>query len=77
MDRVSKRSLLSEQHMAGGCVFGNAVDLGEDDKSQTGKVYGTSNVHVADLSAYPLPCVSPQMTAYLVGYHVSHQIYSK
>jgi hypothetical protein len=37
-------------------------------------VFGTSNVHVADLSAVPLPRVSPQMTAYLIGYHVSTQL---
>ena len=76
VDNYSKNSLLSEQHMAGGCLFGKVIDTGEDDQSKTGRVFGSTNVHVADLSSVPLPRVSPQMTAYLVGYHVSHQLYS-
>ncbi|NET58579.1 MAG: hypothetical protein F6K47_21220 [Symploca sp. SIO2E6] len=72
---LHKRFLLSEQHMAGGCLLGQALDLGEGDRSQTGKVKGSSNVHVADLSAVPLPRISPQMTAYLVGFHVAKQLY--
>lgn len=75
VEAYSKRFLLSEQHMAGGCLFGRALDLGEGDRSQTGKVKGSSNVHVADLSAAPLPRISPQMTAYLVGFHVAKQLY--
>lgn len=64
----SKRTLLSEQHLAGGCVFGEAID-------DTGKVFDTDNIHVADLSAVPLPRCSTQMTAYLVGYHVAKQMF--
>ncbi len=41
-----------------------------------GKVFGTSNLFVADLSIVPLPRVSTQMTAYLMGHHVAKQIYS-
>ncbi|NEP84102.1 MAG: choline dehydrogenase, partial [Okeania sp. SIO3B3] len=75
VETYSKRFLLSEQHMAGGCLFGEALDFGKDDPAQTGKVNGSSNVHVADLSAVPLPRISPQMTAYLVGFHVAKQLY--
>ncbi|MBP0027989.1 GMC oxidoreductase [Roseofilum sp. Guam] len=75
VEAYSKRFLLSEQHMAGGCLFGSALDLGESDRTQTGKVKGSSNLHVADLSAVPLPRISPQMTAYLVGFHVAKQLY--
>lgn len=73
--RFSKRTLLSEQHLAGGCVFGEAIDKGLTNASDTGKVFGTENIHVADLSAVPLPRCSTQMTAYLVGYHVGTQMY--
>ncbi|GFH54983.1 choline dehydrogenase [Chaetoceros tenuissimus] len=71
----SKRTLLSEQHLAGGCVFGEAIDKGLNCASDTGKVFGTDNIHVADLSAVPLPRCSTQMTAYLVGYHVGKQMF--
>jgi hypothetical protein len=77
VEHYSKNSLLSQQHMAGGCLFGKALDLGTVDPSKTGKVHGTSNVHVADLSTVPLPRVSPQMTAYLVGFHVANQLVGK
>jgi len=66
----SKYTLLSEQHLAGGCVFGDVLDQGVHDAQQTGKVKGSANIFVADLSAVPLPRVSTQMTAYLIGYHV-------
>ena len=75
VETYSRRFLLSEQHMAGGCLFGKALDKGIGDRHQTAKVYGSSNVHVADLSAVPLPRISPQMTAYLVGFHVAKQLY--
>ena len=58
----------SEQHLAGGCQDSVDRDAGN-------RVHGTSNVHVADLSAVPLPRVSPQMTAYLMGYHVGGTLY--
>lgn len=74
VENYSKNALLSQQHMAGGCLFGKAIDRGLAEPRQTGLVFGTSNVHVADLSAVPLPRVSPQMTAYLIGYHVSTQL---
>ncbi|MEX1323373.1 MAG: GMC family oxidoreductase N-terminal domain-containing protein [Synechococcaceae cyanobacterium] len=66
--------LLTEQHLAGGCLFGSALDRGLEDPSRTGLVQGSSNIHVADLSAAPLPRVSPQMTAYLIGHHVGRQL---
>ncbi len=75
VETYSRRFLLSEQHMAGGCLLGQALDRGEGDRYQTGKVNGSSNVYVADLSAVPLPRISPQMTAYLVGFHVAKQLY--
>mmetsp|Transcript_22377 Transcript_22377/g.33824 ORF Transcript_22377/g.33824 Transcript_22377/m.33824 type:complete len:581 (+) Transcript_22377:247-1989(+) len=71
----AKRTLLSEQHLAGGCIFGDVIDKGLDDPSLTGRVIGSENIHVADLSAVPLPRVSTQMTAYLVGHHVGRQLY--
>ena len=74
LDRYSKKYLLSQQHMAGGCLFGKAIDNGVVNPDHTGKVYGSTNVHVADLSASPLPRVSPQMTAYLIGFHVATQL---
>ena len=61
--------------MAGGCLFGKVIDKGLEDTSQTGKVMGSTNIHVADLSAVPLPRVSTQMTAYLVGHYVGSQLY--
>ncbi|GKY97968.1 hypothetical protein MPSEU_000754900 [Mayamaea pseudoterrestris] len=75
VDHYSKNSLLSEQHMAGGCVFSDAADTGESSRQRTGLVHGSCNVHVADLSATHLPRVSPQMTAYLIGFHVASQLY--
>ncbi len=76
VETYSKKFLLSEQHMAGGCVFGKAIDRGLENPQHTGKVYGSTNIHVADLSASPLPRISPQMTAYLIGFHVAKQLYS-
>ena len=70
----SRKFLLSEQHMAGGCLSGTAVDQGQHHPLDTGKVHGTTNVHVADLSSVPLPRVSPQMTAYLIGFHVAQRL---
>jgi len=72
----ARKTLLSEQHLAGGCVFGDVVDKGLEDSSKTGQVFGTSNLYVADLSIVPLPRVSTQMTAYLMGHHVAKQLYS-
>ena len=74
--RFSKRTLLSEQHLAGGCIFGDVIDKGLDNPKDTGKVFGSDNVYVADLSAVPLPRCSTQMTAYLVGHHVGKQLFS-
>lgn len=75
VEGFSKYRLLSEQHLSGGCVFGDVTDKGLDDASQTGKVIGSNNIYVADLSAVPLARVSTQMTAYLVGHHVGKQLY--
>lgn len=74
LERYSKKYLLSQQHMAGGCLFGKAICKGLDNPQYTGKVKGATNVYVADLSASPLPRVSPQMTAYLIGFHVATQL---
>lgn len=76
LKRYSKNYLLSQQHMAGGCLFGKAISTGANNPHDTGKVFGASNVHVADLSASPLPRVSSQMTAYLIGFHVATQLSS-
>ncbi|NEQ08848.1 MAG: choline dehydrogenase [Moorea sp. SIO1G6] len=74
VDVYSRRFLLSEQHLSGGCLFGKAIDKGLDNAIDTGKVYGSANVYVADLSAVPLPRISTQMTAYLIGFHVAKRI---
>ena len=71
----SRNTLLSEQHLAGGCLFGEVIDKGLDDPSATGKVFDTTNVYVADLSTVPLPRVSTQMTAYLIGHYVGKQLF--
>ena len=60
--------------MSGDCLFGEAISKGEKNLQHTGKVKGTANVYVADLSASPLPRVSSQMTAYLIGFHVANQL---
>ena len=73
----AKNTLLSQQHLAGGCIFGDVLDKGTEDSSKTGMVFGSNNIHVADLSAVPLPRISTQMTAYLVGHHVGKQLFSK
>ena len=72
----SQRFLSSEQHMSGGCLFGKVIDRGLENAKDTGKVYGSANVHVADLSSVSLPRVSPQMTAYLIGFHVAKMLCS-
>ena len=74
INHYSRYDLLTEQHLSGGCVFGKAIDLGLESSQDTGKVLGSQNIYVADLSASPLPRVSPQMTAYLIGYHVATQL---
>ncbi|ELS05020.1 choline dehydrogenase-like flavoprotein [Xenococcus sp. PCC 7305] len=74
INHYSRYDLLTEQHLSGGCVFGKALDLGLRSPKDTGKVLGSQNIYVADLSASPLPRVSPQMTAYLIGHHVATQI---
>jgi hypothetical protein len=74
VDAYSKKFLLSEQHLSGGCLFGKAIDAGSNNAMDTGKVYGSANVYVADLSSVPLPRVSSQMTAYLIGFHVAKQL---
>jgi hypothetical protein len=68
-----RHDLLTEQHLAGGCLLGEALDLGLETPAHTGRVKGSANIFVADLSASPLPRVSPQMTAYLIGHHVAVQ----
>jgi hypothetical protein len=73
----SRNDLLTEQHLSGGCVLGKAIDLGLESPQDTGKVFGSQNIYVADLSAAPLPRVSPQMTAYLIGYHVATQLFNE
>lgn len=70
----SRNDLLTEQHLSGGCIFGKAINLGVQSPQDTGKVLGSQNIYVADLSASPLPRVSPQMTAYLIGHHVATQL---
>jgi len=71
------KTLLSEQHMAGGCIWGDVIDKGSlANPSVTGKVFNSTNIHVADLSTCPLPRVSTQMSAYLMGHHVGKQLYS-
>lgn len=70
MNKYQKSFLLSEQHMAGGCQEVVVRDKGN-------LVKGTANVHVADLSSVPLPRISPQMTAYLLGYHVGRELTTK
>jgi GMC oxidoreductase len=74
VDTYRRKFLLSEQHLSGGCVLGKALDRGLDCPTNTGKVFGSANVYVADLSAVPLPRISPQMTAYLLGFHVAKQL---
>merc|ERR1712038_1639933 len=76
VEHFSKKTLLSEQHLAGGCLFGKVIDKGEKDPLDTGKVFDTTNLYVADLSCVPLPRVSTQMTAYLIGHYVGKQIFS-
>ncbi|MDJ0570088.1 MAG: GMC oxidoreductase [Pleurocapsa sp. MO_192.B19] len=76
VDVYSKKFLLSEQHLSGGCLFGKAIDTGLKDSQDTGKLYGATNVYVADLSSVPLPRISPQMTAYLIGFHVAKMLCS-
>ena len=71
----SENTMLSEQHLAGGCLFGEALDQGEIDPSRTGLVHGTENIHVADLSTVPIPRISTQMTAYVIGHYVGSQLY--
>ncbi len=65
---------MSEQHLAGGCLFGKVIDKGEEDPLATGRVFDTTNIYVADLSTVPLPRVSTQMTAYVIGHHVGKQV---
>ncbi|MDJ0599719.1 MAG: GMC oxidoreductase [Crocosphaera sp.] len=76
VDTYRKKFLLTEQHLAGGCLFGKAIDPGLENSSDTGKLYGSANIYVADLSAVPLPRISPQMTAYLIGFHVAKRLCS-
>lgn len=76
VDVYSKKFLLSEQHLAGGCLFGKAIDTGLNSAMDTGKLYGSANAYVADLSSVPLPRISPQMTAYLIGFHVAKMLCS-
>jgi hypothetical protein len=77
INNYKANSMLSEQHLAGGCLLGYALETGENVASETGKVKGSENIHVADLSAVPLPRVSPQMTAYLIGRHVASRLYGE
>lgn len=75
VETYCRKFLLTEQHLAGGCLYGSVLNQGLDNPQETGKVNGTENVHVADLSSVPLPRVSPQMTAYLMGFHVAEQLF--
>ncbi len=74
VERYSRKFLLSEQHLSGGCLMGQAADTGLNDPGATGRVHGSENLYVADLSAVPLPRISTQMTAYLIGHHVAYQL---
>jgi hypothetical protein len=74
IDTYSQHFLLSEQHLSGGCLFGKAIDTGAIIETDTGKLNGSANVYVADLSSVPLPRISPQMTAYLIGFHVAKML---
>ena len=76
VDMYSKKFLLSQQHLSGGCLFGKAIDTGLKAPQDTGKLYGATNMYVADLSSVPLPRISPQMTAYLIGFHVAKMLCS-
>jgi hypothetical protein len=76
VDVYSKRFLLSQQHLSGGCLFGKAIDKGLEESRNTGKLYGAANIYVADLSSVPLPRISPQMTAYLIGFHIAKMLCS-
>lgn len=67
--------LLRLQHTSGGCILGDALEDGSAGPRTVGSLKGAANVVVADLSAVPLPRVSPQMTAYLYGYHVASTRY--
>ncbi|ACK66208.1 conserved hypothetical protein [Rippkaea orientalis PCC 8801] len=69
-----KKFLLSQQHLSGGCLFGQVLDQGLNNPLETGKVFGSNNVYVADLSSVALPRISPQMTAYLIGFHVAKNL---
>ena len=71
-----KNVALGARHLSGGCLFGNVIDKVLEDSSLMGKVFGSDNIHVADLFSVPLPRVSTQMTAYLMGHHVAKQLYS-
>jgi hypothetical protein len=51
----AKNTLLSQQHLAGGCIFGDSLDKVTEESSKTGMVFGSNNIYVADLSAVPLP----------------------
>jgi hypothetical protein len=77
INNYKANSMLSEQHLAGGRLLGYALETGEKVAGETGKVKGSENVHVADLSAVPLPRVSPQMAAYLIGHHVASRLYGE
>ena len=72
VERYRKRHLLSQQHLVGGCSMGTVLDPGDRCENETGKLNGATNVYVADLSASPLPRVSPQMVAYTLGFHVAN-----
>eukprot|EP00957_Ditylum_brightwellii_P202099 15328581-Ditylum_brightwellii.AAC.1 len=41
--RFSEKTLLSEQHLAGGCVVGDVIDKGLQDPSETGKASSILN----------------------------------
>lgn len=74
VERYSEKFLLSQQHLSGGCLFGTAIDKGLARTADTGKIRGSANVHVADLSSVPLPRISSQMTAYIIGLHVAKSL---
>jgi hypothetical protein len=60
LDRLDDYALNTQFHTCGGCRQGQVVDADY-------RVFGTTNLSVADTSTCALPRTSPQMTAYLIG----------
>lgn len=62
--------LLTQCHLSGGCLFDKCIN-------QKGKFKGMNNLYICDSSTIPTPDCSPQMSVYLVGYHVAEQLNQK